>query len=202
MKKVLLFVLLAGFAFSAAAVEVAFGVKAGLTVNKARLENIVDNHSRLAPGLQLGGLAEIKLGRKISIQPELLFTFNMDKVAADTDPDDNYMDFREMYLEIPLLCKYNLALRGNKTLSFYAGPSLFLSIAGPDDRSTSGGTTTPWEDSNDLTGGNLAINAGASLGMGKLLLDLRVSIGLKDKIDDSSEGFRTLSFTLAAGYKL
>lgn len=198
----MLFVLLTCFALSATAVEVAFGVKAGLTINKARLENIVDNHSRLAPGLQLGGLAELRLASKFSIQPEILFTFNMEKMAADVDPDDSYMDFRELFLELPVLLKYNIVLGGSRILSFFAGPSFFLTIAGPDERSTSGGTTTPWKNSNDLTRGNLAINAGASLWMGKLLLDLRVSIGLTDKIDDSSEGFRTLSFTLAAGYKL
>lgn len=202
MKKILLLGLVACLSFSAAGMDAAFGVKAGFMVNKTRLEGILANHSALAPGFQLGGLAEIRLSRKFALQPEILFTFSMDKIEADVDPDQNYMDFREMYLELPILLKYNIALGGNKTLSFYAGPSFFLTIAGPDERSTSGGTTTPWKKSNDLVRGNLAVNAGASLWIGKLLLDLRVSIGLKDKLDDSSEGYRTLFFMLAAGYKL
>lgn len=110
MKKILLFIVMAG-SFAAASAQISYGVKGGLNVSNIGGEDIEDNKAKI--GFHLGGFVNVPVAEKISIQPELVYSAQ--GVKFDDDAKYNFS-----YLNIPALARYSFAA------GFYAetGPQL------------------------------------------------------------------------------
>ncbi|CAM1345362.1 porin family protein [Tenacibaculum amylolyticum] len=181
MKKVLLTVLFAVSLFSVNAQSVKFGVKAGLnfaTVNGDDVGTNVDPRT----GFHAGGVAELKLTDKFSIQPELLFS------QLGSQSEGNKV--RLNYLSLPVMAKFYLI----EGLSVEAGPQASLLI---DDKIELVSGATPnvnWEDFEF----GLNIGAGYTFNNG-LFLQTRYAFGLTS-IQEISDDTRNGSFQVSVGY--
>ncbi len=101
------------------------GVKGGTNINKISGHSFSDKFSY---GYHLGGFAEIGLGKKWAIQPEVLFN----QINTDTSSQfskiytslsaSNISKIKLSYLSIPLLLDYKVS----KFLTLQAGPQFGL----------------------------------------------------------------------------
>lgn len=107
MKKLLFTLLLVAGISSVNAQDVKFGVKTGLNVATIRGNNL-DVDPRV--GLHIGGVAELNLTPKFSIQPELLF--------SQLGTENSNSKLRTDYISLPIMAKYYLV----KGFSIEAGP--------------------------------------------------------------------------------
>ncbi len=190
MRKILLFAVFTVFSLSAAqSQELRFGAKAG--VNVAFLGGdlgIAELSSRTS--FHIGGLVEIPLSEKFSIQPELLYSSEgYDQWILFFSTTEVELD----YLRVPILAKYYI-ING---LSVEAGPNLGLLIAANRDG----------EDAKDHFKGfdaQLAMGAAYRLDFG-LFFSLRYNLGLVnilDQTDSNGDNLKAQSnvFQISAGY--
>lgn len=106
------------FSFTSSAQLFKLGVKAGASMNKLTGQAFKENFEY---GYHVGGYIEIGLGKKFSIQPEVLFN----QVNTDTSSKfssiyafNNVKDIQLKYLSIPIILNYKLT----NLLSLQAGP--------------------------------------------------------------------------------
>lgn len=99
--------------------ETRFGVKGGL--NLTTLTGDATNANSLV-GFQVGGFAEIKIIKKLAIQPELLYSTQGAKY-------DNFGDTKLDYLNIPVLAKYYITDK----FTVEAGPQIGFLLSAKDD---------------------------------------------------------------------
>ncbi|MEJ7589154.1 MAG: porin family protein [Ferruginibacter sp.] len=94
------------------------GIKGGANVNKLTGKSFNDEFTF---GYHLGGFAEIGLGKKFSVQPEVLFNqFNQRNASefSQVYKLENLSEVKLNYLTIPILLNYN----ASNFLSLQAGP--------------------------------------------------------------------------------
>lgn len=120
MKTKLLALVLSTVIFSAAnAQSFHLGVKGGANINKITGQSFKDEFSY---GYHLGAFAEIGLGDKFSVQPEVVFNqFKQDTSSQFKDIYDlgaNRSNIKLNYLSIPILLNYKLS----NILTLQAGP--------------------------------------------------------------------------------
>lgn len=126
MKTNLLTIIFSVFIFSAAhSQSFHLGVKAGANVNKLKGIPFGD---QFGYGYHLGGFAQIGIGEKLSIQPEVVFN----QVSQDTSSSFNAIyknvlsntgsNFKLNYMSIPILLNYNVS----KMLTLQAGPQFSI----------------------------------------------------------------------------
>ena len=120
MKTKLLTLAITLFIFSAAHSQgFHLGIKGGANINKLTGKTFKEEFSF---GYHLGGFAEIPLGEKVSIQPEVLFNqFTQDTASRFNEVYDlksNLKNIKLNYLTIPILLNY----RPSNFISFQLGP--------------------------------------------------------------------------------
>lgn len=188
--------LLACVIFSQAAMaQFNIGVKGGANIIKVDGKSFKDEFRY---GYHLGGFAEIGLGGKLSIQPEVLF--NQYQTRVDSSFSSvyknalNFSDNRDVklgYLSIPILASYKL---GN-ALSLQAGPQFGILLD---------------QNKNLLENGREAFNkgefsflGGAQLNISKLRLSGRYVVGLNNISDiDEQNKWKTQGWQLSLGLSL
>jgi hypothetical protein len=168
MKKLLLSALaVCAFSFSNAQEKITFGAKAGL--NLATLTGDVENADMKA-GIHFGGMAEISINDKFSVQPELLFSTQGAKY------EDSYNDGFETgkiegkekltYINLPIIAKYYVT----EGLSLEAGPQIGFLVSAEQEydatyREISSGLEYSDSGENDIEDTN-AIDFGLNFGLG------------------------------------
>lgn len=102
-----------------------FGAKGGLNLTTMNSDNFYDEKSRT--GFHLGLLAEIPLGNRFSLQPELLYSTHGTKAGRifEAREHNNPREFHLDYLQVPVLVKLYLT----KSLSIESGPSFNFLIS-------------------------------------------------------------------------
>ncbi|MBC7890529.1 MAG: PorT family protein [Ferruginibacter sp.] len=122
MKTKLLTLVLSTIIFSAAySQSFHLGIKGGANVNKLTGKSFNDEFSF---GYHLGGFAEIGLGKRFSVQPEVLFNqFNQDtssqfKAIYNNLLSSDRSNIKLNYLSIPILLNF----KASNILSLQAGP--------------------------------------------------------------------------------
>jgi hypothetical protein len=151
-----------------------FGVKAG--VNFADLEGA--SNTKMKTGFHAGGLVEIKLLENISVQPELLYSFQ----GADSD-SDFFKDINYSYITVPVMAKFYLI---TDKLSLEAGPQFAFLINDNVD----------FEDPSTF---DFAIDGGLGYNItSHIFVQGRYVIGLTDTTNDASITNRVIQ--LSAGF--
>lgn len=107
-------------------VKVRFGVTAGFGMTKWNGDYSSDFGTSFKPGFRLGGVAEMMLTPKWSVQPELLFSY--EGTGTDALGDAN-----AMYIKLPILAYYNFQNIGPGQLSPGVGPYFAGGIGGKCD---------------------------------------------------------------------
>ncbi len=179
MKKLLLFTTVAIFAFVNANAQGEFriGFKAGVNIASIGGDDTFGVGSLGSrTGFHIGGLVEIPITEKISIQPELLYSMkgsNIDFSSGDTDVKLDYID-------IPIMGKYHI-IQG---LSGELGPVIGVLVKADADN---GDDTQDIKDFYKSTDIALGIGASYRLPMG-VFFSLRYNKGLTDINDGDMDG--------------
>ena len=107
------------FSVEAQESRVSWGIKAGVNSATFRDQLELDGRNsidyKLKTGFFVGGLASLELTEKLSLQPELLFSYRNTGIEIDgfsiNDPNV-YLDYRavrkESFLELPVMLKYDV----------------------------------------------------------------------------------------------
>lgn len=195
MKTKLLFVAAFMIFSSAAMAQFNIGVKGGVNISKVNDKAFRDEFTY---GYHLGGFAEVGLGKRLKIQPEVLW--NQINTRADTAfrniysnalDFSNYKDVKLNYLSIPVLLSYKL---GN-VLYLQAGPQFGI-LLNQDKTLLENGKEA-------FSKGDFSMLGGVQLNVSKLRLSGRYFVGLNNisEIDDNSK-WRNQGFQISAGFGL
>lgn len=176
----------------AAMAQLNLGVKGGVNITKIDGKSFKDEFNY---GYHLGGFAEIGLGGKLGIQPEVLF--NQYQTKKDTSLGNVWNPFQSdekvklNYLSIPLLLTYKL---GN-SLSLQAGPQYGILINKDKNLAENGQEA--------FKNGDFSMLGGVQLKVSKLRLTGRYMVGLNNINDiDNQDKWKNQGFQLSAGIGL
>ncbi|GGD18537.1 porin family protein [Flavobacterium orientale] len=202
-----------------AAQKVTFGAKAGL--NLATLTGDIDGVKTI-PGYHVGGIADIQITEKFSIQPELLYSLEGGKSSFFYEDEFTLFDTKERYelgyLNLPVMAKYHFA----DGLSLEVGPQIgyLLHANSHYDVNINFGDEINIDESGkeDIKDFVEKINVGVNFGLGyqlknNLFFQARYHLGLTDINKDlQEEGFeeepseslgkiKNSSFQFSIGYR-
>lgn len=171
------------------------GIKGGVNINKVDGKAFRDEFRY---GYHLGGFAEIGLGGKLSIQPEVLF--NQFQTRADSSFKNvyqnsvnisNYQNVKLNYLSIPLLVNYKLG----SLFSLQAGPQYGILIDQSKNLLQNGKEA--------FKKGDFSLIGGAQIHLSRLRLTGRYVVGLSNISDISNQNkWRNQGFQLSLGFAL
>jgi hypothetical protein len=183
------------FFAQAAMAQLNFGIKGGANISKIDGRSFKDEFRY---GYHLGGFAEIGLGGKLSIQPEVLF--NQYQTKVDTTFGNIYQNaFQDVtsgnvklnYLSIPVVLNYKL---GN-VLSLQAGPQ-FGVLMNKDNTLLENGKQA-------FQNGDFSLLGGAQINVSKLRFTGRYVVGLNNINDiDNRDEWKSQAFQLSVGFAL
>lgn len=195
--KAKLFLPLAAMLFlsSAAMAQFHIGIKGGANISKVDGASFKDKFSY---GYHLGGFAEIGLGRKFAIQPEVMF--NQYNTTVDSNFNHVYESVfnsdqskvRLNYLSIPILLNYKLI--GN-FLTLQAGPQFSVLMDQNKNLLQNGGKA--------FSDGDFAMLGGVQLKLSALRITGRYVVGLNNINDiDNRDRWKNEGFQLSLGLAL
>lgn len=177
----------------AAMAQLHLGIKGGANITKVDGKSFRDEFRY---GYHLGGFAEIGLGGKLGIQPEVLF--NQYQARADSSLKNvfainftNYKDVKLNYLTIPILLNYKLG----SLISLQAGPQFGILISQDKNLFQNGKEA--------FKTGDFSLLGGVQLHLSKLRLQGRYFAGLNNISDISDQNkWKNQGFQLSLGLAL
>lgn len=179
----------------AAMAQFHLGIKGGVNITKIDGTAFRDEFRY---GYTLGGFAELGLGGKLGIQPEVLW--NQYQTRADSSFShvyqnsvniSNYQDVKLNYLSIPILLNYKLG----SLLSLQAGPQFGVLLDQSKNLVQNGKEA--------FKKGDFSMVGGAQIHISKIRLQGRYVVGLNDVSDIGSQNkWKNQGFQLALGLAL
>jgi hypothetical protein len=191
MKKILLSAIgVLAIASACYAQGVKLGVKVGANLTKVSGASFKDEFET---GYQLGGWADIGLGGKLGIQPELLWTTS--KTKRDTSFRQVYQfkdaELKLDYLTIPVLLRYDLS----KLVTLNLGPQFGILLNKEK--------TVIQNGQEAFKGGDFSMVGGLQLNFSALRVYGRYNVGLTNLNDiDNKDKWRNQQVQLGVGLKL
>lgn len=187
MKTKLLLLFAAVFVSAASMAQFHLGIKGGANITKVDGKSFRDEFRY---GYHLGGFAEIRMGNKFVLQPEVLFNQYATRLdsnfkAVYQDVFDGNSNIKLNYISIPIVINYKLI---GSFLSLQAGPQFGILI----DQSR----TTLQNGADAFKKGDFSMLAGLNFKVGPMRINGRYAIGLNnisDITDDNkwnSQGFQ------------
>jgi hypothetical protein len=171
------------------------GIKGGANITKIDGRSFKDEFRY---GYHLGGFAEIGLGGKLSLQPEVLF--NQFETRVDSSFKNiyqdaiNFSDNRNVklnYLSVPVLLNYKLG----SALSLQAGPQFGILIDQDKNLLENGKEA--------FSKGDFSLLGGASLNISKIRISGRYMVGLNNINDlDNQNEWKNQGFQISLGLAL
>lgn len=193
-KKILLSFFLAGFVISANAQMFRIGAKGGANVTKIAGSSFTD---KFEYGYHLGGFVQIKLFKKLTLQPEVLFS------QVNTTVDSSFKslynslasssyrnDISLKYLTVPLVANYNV----NKYVALQGGVQ-YARLMSSDSSLLQNGESA-------FKNGDFSLLAGLQFNLGKVILSGRYLVGLNNINDiDNRDRWRNQTAQLSVGFR-
>lgn len=194
MKTKLLLLFAAVFVSAAGMAQFHLGVKGGANITKVDGKSFKDEFRY---GYHLGGFAEIRMGNKFVLQPEVLF--NQYATKLDSSFKNVYQDvfngnsnIKLNYISIPIVLNYKLI---GSFLSLQAGPQFGILI----DQSR----TTLQNGADAFKKGDLSMLAGLNFKVGAMRINGRYAIGLNNISDITDDNkWNSQGFQLSVGLAL
>ena len=183
------------FVSTASFAQFHIGIKGGANITKVEGQSFSDKFNY---NYHLGGFAEIGLGNKFGLQPEVLF--NQYSSTLDSNYKNIYQDLfsseqskvKLNYLSIPILLNYKLI--GN-FLSIQAGPQFSILMNKDKTLLENGGKA--------FSDGDFAMLGGVQLKLNALRVTGRYMIGLKNINDiDNKDQWKSQGFQVSLGLAL
>jgi hypothetical protein len=171
------------------------GIKGGVNFTKVDGKSFRDEFRY---GYHLGGFAEIGLGKKFAIQPEVLFNqyqtradSSFENVYQNTVSISNYQDVKLNYLSIPLMLNYKVG----KLLTLQAGPQFGILIDQSKNLLQNGEEA--------IKSGDFSLAGGAVINISKLRFTGRYFVGLNNVSEISDQNkWKNQGFQLSLGFSL
>ncbi|MFT3980415.1 MAG: porin family protein [Ferruginibacter sp.] len=189
--KFLTLAIILGLATFSASAQLKLGIKGGADIHKLDGQSFKDEFSF---GYHLGGFAEIGLGKKFAIQPEVLFSqTNIDTSSkfSDVYQFDNLSKVKLKYLNIPLLLNF----KANQFITLQAGPQ-FSILMDSDNTLVENGQ-------NAFKNGDFSMLAGLQFNISKIKLYGRYAVGLNNINDiDNQEKWKNQNIQIGVGLTL
>ena len=188
--------LLAGIlAAQASKAQFHIGVKGGVNLSKIEGRSFKEGFET---GYHLGGFAEIGLGKKWHLQPEVLFNqvqgrydTSFSNVYQNAFSDATSGNVKLNYLSIPILLNYHVG----SLISLQAGPQ-FGVLINKDKNALQNG-------SDAFKGGDLSLLGGLQLHVSKLRFSGRYAVGLNNLNDvTNQEKWKSQAVQLSVGIAL
>ena len=161
----------------AAMAQFRLGIKGGVNMTKIDGKSFSEEFET---GYHLGGFAEIGLGKKFSIQPEVLF--NQYNTRTDSSFKDIYQvgpesfkDVQLNYLTIPIMLNYKLG----SALSLQAGPQFGILMSEDNNLLENG--------QDAFSKGEFAMAGGVQLNLSNFRISGRYFVGLNNISDISDQ---------------
>jgi hypothetical protein len=178
----------------AAMAQFHLGVKAGTNITKVDGKSFKDEFRY---GYHLGGFAEIRMGNKFVLEPEVLW--NQYATRLDSNFSNVYhgvfdgnSNVKLNYLSIPILVNYKLI---GKFISLQAGPQFGVLIDQNKTLLQNGG--------NAFKQGDFSMLAGVLVRMGPVRINGRYAIGLNNISDIPDDNkWKSQGFQLSVGLAL
>ena len=171
------------------------GVKGGANITKIQGKTFKDEFQY---GYHLGGFAEIGLGGKLAIQPEVLF--NQYQTTVDSSFKNvyqnavdfgNFKNVKLNYISIPLLLNYKVG----SLLTVQAGPQFGILLDQNRNLLQNGQEA--------FKSGDFAMVGGAVINISKLRLTGRYMVGLNNISEISRQDqWKSQGFQLSVGFAL
>lgn len=170
------------------------GIKGGANVTKVDGKSFKD---QFRYGYHLGGFAEIRMGNKFVLQPEVLFNQNASKL--DSSYSNIYhnvfngnSNIKLNYLSIPILLNYKVI---GSFLSIQAGPQVGILIDQSKTVLQNGGKA--------FKDGDFSMLAGLQFKIANLRINGRYVVGLNNIADITDDGkWKNQGFQLSVGLAL
>lgn len=178
--------------FISAQEYVYFGVKGGVNFSSFTgdgFDAFDDPEGRTA--FHLGLLAEIPLGERFSIQPEVLYSAQGYDIVSREDADD--VEFQLDYITVPVLAKFYLFNR----FSLEAGPQIAFLVNDEIDTNPTGDGGDIEVDSDIFKTVEFGVGLGASYKISNFFISGRYNLGLTDIYD--VEGIDAKNSVIQAG---
>lgn len=180
-----------------------FGVKGGLNIAHISGDGSADHNNKI--GFGIGGMANISMtGLPLSIQLEVLYLQKGATLNTIIFGERYESTLSLDYLEVPVLAVVDIPVAGPVNPFVYAGPYLAFNINAESDATYLGLNET--EDIREEVKSNeVGISFGAgtnvSLGVMKLVLDLRYSFGILDMSEFTGEDVKNNGLSLTTGIR-
>lgn len=179
----------------AAMAQFDIGIKGGVNITKIQGQSFRDEFKY---GYHLGGFANIGLGGRLGIQPEVLFNqyqtrvdSSFSNVYQNSVSISNYKDVKLNYLSIPLLLTYKLG----SFMSLQAGPQFGILIKQSENLVQNG--------KDAFKKGDFSMLGGVQLHIAKIRLTGRYVVGLNNINDLGNQNkWNSQGFQLSAGLAL
>jgi len=167
------------------------GAKAGVNMTKIDGQSFSESFDY---GYHLGGFAEIGLGNKWALQPEVLFNQYNSKTTtefSDIYQGESFKNVTLNYLSIPLLLSYTpaklLSLQGGAQVGILMDKSKTLAKNGQDA----------------FKNGDFSLLGGVQVNLGSFKVSGRYFVGLNNINDiDSKDKWRNQGFQLSLGFRI
>jgi hypothetical protein len=179
----------------AAMAQFHLGVKGGVNITKVQGEAFRDEFRY---GYHLGGFAELGLGGRLGIQPEVLWNqyqtrvdSSFSNVYENSTKISNYQDVKLNYLTIPILLNYKFG----SLLSLQAGPQFGILLDQSKNLVQNGQEA--------FKKGDFSMVGGAQIHIAKVRLQGRYFVGLNNISDISDQNkWNNQGFQLSLGLAL
>lgn len=185
-----------GMAVSGQAQGLHFGIKGGANITKVEGKAMKDEFNF---GYHLGGFAEVGLGKKLFIQPEVLWSqyatqtgsnFN-DVIGPITQPGSSDKNITLNYLQIPITANYRLL----DWLSIQAGPQFSVLLDNNKNLLENGKEA--------FSSGDFSLVGGAQINFGAFRITGRYMLGLNEvNSSEISESWKNRGFQVGVGIKI
>ncbi|HET7217831.1 MAG TPA: porin family protein [Vicinamibacterales bacterium] len=179
---VLLVVLMAGAANGAAAQELSYGVKGGVTFATLSFDPSSEISYDLRTGIVAGGFVAFPLGSRLAIQPEGLFA----QKGAKAEDLGVSVTIKIDYVEVPVLVKYRIAGGSARSFHLFGGPSVAFKVKSSSSAEFEGSTVEVGNDA-DIETVDYGVLFGAGMDAGRFTIDGRFTFGLANINTESDE---------------
>lgn len=171
-----------GFSQAQAQEGVQFGVKAGVNFAKLTGDDVEDADGRT--GFHIGGVVEIPVSEKFSVQPELVYSQQGLQTEYDFEGINVEEKWKLDYINIPVMAKFYVA----EGFAIEAGPQFGFKASAKYE--AEGGGESVEEDLDDVAGFDLSLGAGVSYKLANgLFFQGRYMFGLSNVDDSDESGF-------------
>ena len=199
LRQVVLTVALCALATPTFAQATVFGVKGGISFVSLSFDD-VDQGDEVSSRTSyvIGGFVGIPVTPMISVQPEVLWApAGTEVTSAELGGQTAEISFNQV--QVPVLLKANIGKSSTRPF-VVVGPVFGFKASKLKFKIADFETTDPEETGdNDASSTDVAIAFGGGVDVGKLSVEVRYNLGVKD-LDTSSDSAKTRSLMLLAGF--